>query len=295
MIVTDMRMPGMDGAELLQQVRDRFPGVLRILLSGQFDVDSGLRTVRVAHQFLTKPCEPAQLRAAIEGSSPVFERVTDNATLQAIAAIGVLPSPPKTCGLLIEAIQDPQISIEAISRIIDQDVAISAKILQLANSGFFGLPRQDTSVRSAVSRLGMDVLKQLVLSAAILKTFHPLRQIKGFSLDAFERHSQLTAKVAGYLSANLSGAAGAQGVISGLLHDSGQLILATCLPEGFERAVARSLELGLPLHECEQQEFGASHAEVGAYLLSLWGFPPGGGRRHCVPSPARRSLRRSTR
>jgi HD-like signal output (HDOD) protein len=270
-IVTDMRMPGMDGAALLQQVHDRFPGVLRIVLSGHFDVEAGLRAVPVAHQFIAKPCEPHKLRAAIERSAGLGNAWTDEATRRVVSAIGALPSPPRTCSLLMEAVQDPEVSIEAIGRIVDQDVAITAKILQLVNSAFFGLPREVSSVRSAVNLLGMDLLKQLVLSAGVLQMFHSGRKVAGFSLEEFERHSQRTAAIAAQLSEGFPAPSAA--VIAGLLHDTGKLVMATCRPEEFREALARSSGEARPLHECEHELLGVSHAEIGGYLLSLWGLP----------------------
>jgi len=270
-VITDMRMPGMDGATLLQRVHDRFPGVLRIVLSGYFDVESGLRAVPVAHQFVSKPCEPEKLKAAIERSTQLSNAWTDEATRKVVSAVGALPSPPKTCALLLQAVQKPDVSIEAIGRIIDQDVAMTAKVLQLVNSGFFGLPTEVSSVRVAVGLLGMDVLKQLVLSAGVLKMFHPKRKVAGFSFDVFERHSQLTANIASFLSTEPGGPA--SGVIAGLLHDTGKLVLATCRPGEFEEAMQRSVEQDRPLHECEHELLGTSHAEIGGYLLRIWGLP----------------------
>ncbi|HEY3738336.1 MAG TPA: response regulator [Bryobacteraceae bacterium] len=270
-VVTDMRMPGLDGAELLQLVHDRFPNVLRIVLSGHFEVEAGLRAVPVAHQFLTKPCEPDKLKAAIERSSQNSSSLTDESTRRIVGAIGTLPSPPRTCTQLMEAIQDPNVSMATVGRIINQDVAISAKVLQLVNSGFFGLAREVSNVSTALNLLGMDVLKQLVLSAGVLKTFQPRRKIQGFSLDQFEAHSQLTAKIANQISSDLGTDSG--GVLAALLHDTGKLVLASWRPDELERAIAESAQQKRPLHECEWELFGTGHAEIGGYLLSLWGLP----------------------
>jgi HD-like signal output (HDOD) protein len=271
-VVTDMLMPGMDGARLLQQVHDRFPGVLRIVLSGHFDAESGLRAAPVAHQFLTKPCEPDKLKAAIDRSSQLGSVVPDEATRRLVGAIGALPSPPQTCVMLMEAFENADVSIETLAKIIDRDVAITAKLLQLVNSGFFGLGREVASVRAAINLLGLEVLKQLVLSAGVLNTFRPARTLRGFSLSQFEKHSQLTARVAGQLAGGIG--AGSAGVLAGLLHDAGKLVLATCRPQEFERALTLGLEHKRPAHQFEYELLGTSHAEIGGYLLNLWGLPP---------------------
>ena len=273
-VVTDMRMPGMDGATLLQRVHEQFPGVMRIVLSGQFEVEAGLRAVPVAHQFLTKPCDPDKLKAAIERSSQLGDAsVPDEATRRIVSAVGALPSPPRICASLMEAIQNPGVSMEEIGRIVNQDVAITAKVLQLVNSAFFSIPHKVSDVKTAVSLLGFEVLKQLVVSAEVLKTFRPARPIRGFSLDEFERHAQASANIAGELAPrNLHG----ESVMAAMLHDAGKLVLATRLPDQFERALDESSRQGRPLDQSEREVFGTTHAEIGGYILNLWGLPSEG-------------------
>jgi len=280
-VVTDMRMPGMDGAELLLRVHTYYPNALRIVLSGHFDVEAAMRAVPVAHQFLTKPCEPEKLRAAIERSShltgapPVGvssgNAFPDEATRRFVGATGALPSPPRSCSLLLEAIEDPNVSMSVIGNIIDDDVAMAAKVLQLVNSGFFALPREVSNVVTAVNLLGMNVLKELVLSAGFLRAFRPARAIRGFTLEQFEQHSRLTANIAGFLSEE-TGSPHA-GVVAALLHDAGKLILAANRPQDLERAIEQSRRQQRPLYQCELEFFGTSHAEIGGYLLGLWGLP----------------------
>jgi HD-like signal output (HDOD) protein len=270
-VVTDMRMPGMDGATLLERVQARHPDVMRIVLSGDFDVEAGMRAVPVAHQFLMKPCDPEKLRAAIERCSHESNFPPDQATRRAVSAVGSLPSPPKTCVLLLEAINDPNASLHSIAQIIQQDVALAAKVLQLAHSAFFGLPQEGTDVETALTVLGMDVLKQLVLSAEILRQFRPLRPIPGFSLEDFERHSHRTAQIAGHLPTNA--VAKNHRAVTALLHDAGKLIFATHLPGDFEKACRMVQAEGCLPYQAEYCVFGTSHAEIGAYLLNLWGLP----------------------
>jgi len=270
-VVTDMRMPGMDGATLLHEVRDKFPGAMRIVLSGHFEVEAGLRAIPVAHQFLAKPCDPERLQAAITRASEMCGGVPGEATRRIIRAVGTLPSPPKTCEQMATAMDDPQVSTERIGQIICQDVAIAAKVLQLANSAFFSFSREVTDVRKAVTVLGLEVLKQLVTSAEILAAFHPLRKVRGFSLDEFGLHAQLSARIARHLSDDL-GLPGV-GITAALLHDTGKLILATRLPNEFEKILGKAAHHKLPCYQVEEEILGTSHAEIGAYLLSLWGLP----------------------
>jgi HD-like signal output (HDOD) protein len=153
---------------------------------------------------------------------------------------------------------------------VERDVAITAKLLQLVNSAFFCLPYHVTSVRGAVSYLGLDTLKQLVLSIELFRTMQPRQTIAGFSLTGFEEHSHLTARIAARLPA--AEPVVAAGVVASVLHDAGKLVLAAHLPHEFARALEVSRTEQRPLHVVEMEQLGTTHAEIGAYLLGLWGL-----------------------
>ncbi len=270
-IVTDMRMPEMDGATLLESVQKQYPGVVRLVLSGYFEMDMAVRAVPVAHQYLAKPCDADKLRDAIDRACGFTRILDDEGARRIVGAVGRLPSLPRTCQALLEALQDPDVAIEQIGRIIEQDVGMTAKVLQLVNSAFFGLLQEITTVRAAVSYLGLDVLKQLVLSAEIFRTFHPKQRIDGFSIESFEEHSRRAAAIAARLPASKSTSSSA--VVAALLHDAGKLVLAVRLPREFEMALQNARKNARPLYAAEHAVIGTTHAEIGAYLLALWGLP----------------------
>jgi len=272
MIVTDMRMPGMDGAELLEHVQRRFPAMIRVVLSGYVERDAAVRAVPVAHQFLAKPCDPNLLAAALERSCSLTAALPDDTTREVVGAIGKLPSLPSTYTTLTSALRDPDISLDEIGAIIERDVGMTAKVLQLVNSAFFGLVREVSTVRAAVGVLGLDTLQHLVLTVAIFRTFRLGRVVPGFTLEGFERHSQLAARIAAALPASKPVSCAA--VVAALLHDTGTLILAARLPDQFDLALRASAKQKRPLHEVEKDLSGVGHAEIGAYLLGLWGLPP---------------------
>jgi HD-like signal output (HDOD) protein len=270
-IVTDMRMPGMDGARLLELVRERHPAVIRIVLSGFFDTEAAMRAVPVAHQFLAKPCDPGKLRDALEHCCGFAGLLRDAALRQVVGAIGRLPALPRTTALLVETLQKPEASLDEIGRIVEHDVGITAKLLQLVNSAFFCLPGRVTSVRMAVSYLGLDTLKHLVLSAEMFRSLQPRRPIPGFSLEQLEKHSHFAAGIASRLPAPQPIVS--TGVIAAVLHDAGKLVLAASLPYEFQLALESSKAQQRPLHVVEEEQMGTSHAGIGAYLLGLWGLP----------------------
>jgi HD-like signal output (HDOD) protein len=269
-VVTDMRMPAMDGARLLELVQERYPGTVRIVLSGYFESSTALRAVPVAHQYLAKPCDPKKLRQAIERSCGFASLLPDAALRRVVGAIGGLPALPRTSALLAAALENPDIPLGEIGRIVEYDVAITAKLMQLVNSAFFCLPYRVTSVSGAVRYLGLDTLKQLVLSIELFRIMQPRQAVAGFSLTEFEAQSHLTARIAARLPA--AEPVVAAGVVASVLHDAGKLVLAARLPREFEKALAASRIEQRPLHVVEMEQMGTTHAEIGAYLLGLWGL-----------------------
>lgn len=270
-IVSDMRMPGMDGAQLLKSVSERYPGMIRIVLSGQFEMEAVMRAVPVAHQFLTKPCDATKLREVIERSCEGDSIVADGATRRVIAAIGELPTLPSTYTALMDALGDPATSLDRVGAIVERDVGVAAKVLQLVNSAFFGVSHEVATVRTAVGYLGFEVLKQLVITVELFRTFDTQCHVAGFCADDVQRHCRCVAAIAARLPVARKHAAAIS--VAALLHDIGKLVLAVRLSGQFERALQASLEQNRPLYVIEEEMTGTSHAEIGAYLLAVWGLP----------------------
>lgn len=270
-IISDMRMPGMDGAALLKTVREKYPSVLRIILSGYSDMEAAFNAVPVAHQFLLKPCDQDTLRAAIDRATSLSDVLNSKMLANLVGSIQQLPSLPQMCLELQQTLADPDSSSRQVAQIIERDTAMSAKVLQLVNSAFFGFARNVSDIQTAINYLGISTLQNLVLSAEVFRVFHPAQSIPGFSLEIHQSHSQLTGRIAKDLSANVAIAAAAP--IAGLLHDVGKLVLAEAMPGHLANALKRARQEQRPLFEIEEEMTGISHAEVGAYLLSLWGIP----------------------
>jgi putative nucleotidyltransferase with HDIG domain len=270
-IVSDMRMPGMDGATLLETVRERYPAMLRIILSGYTELQSSLRAVPVAHQFLLKPCDPDMLRAGIARATSLGEVLDSKMLTSLVGSLRDLPSLPRVFVELREALALPNVTIERISRIVEQDVALSAKILQLVNSSFFGAARDVTDVKTAVTCLGMTALHDLVLTLEVFRSFESNEFISEGFLEDFHRHAQLSARIASGVAQReqMSPAV----VVAALLHDVGKLVIAERTPSHLARCLQQSAAEDRPLFEIEEALTSISHAEVGAYLLSLWGLP----------------------
>jgi HD-like signal output (HDOD) protein len=266
-VVTDMRMPGMDGSQFLTEVKRLYPEAVRIVLSGQAQSDSIMRVTRGVHRYLSKPCDAATLKAAITRTSNLKAALSDEHLAAVVGTVDALPTPPRTYQELLSCLRDPDAAIADVSRIIRQDVAMTAKILKLANSGFFGIREPVQSVDRAVAFLGMESIATLVLGQELFDSKSPIA-IPGFSLERLAEHSFETAAwsraVALYENAGTRMAEAA--FLAGVLHDVGRLVFATRTPptSPVERQSWLSeIALNMQTH----------HAGVGGYLLGLWGFP----------------------
>lgn len=270
-IVSDMKMPGMDGATLLARVQDLHPEVVRIVLSGHTELETTIRTLPTAHQYLAKPCSAQLLLETISRTCNLRKILNDDNIRSMIRKVDRLPSRPKVYVELTQALADPGISIQNISQIIEQDVGMSAKLLQLANSAFFGIPQKTTSIHQAVMYIGTSLLKHIVLSFEIFQTFNHIKEIHNFSLEIEQKHALLVAGIARDLLKDQKQSEAAFTIA--LLHDVGRLILASNEPEHLAQMIALSQEEGRPLYDIEAEDLGVTHAAIGAYLLTLWGLP----------------------
>jgi HD-like signal output (HDOD) protein len=272
-VVSDLRMPEMDGAAFLTTVMDRYPHMLRIVLSGEMDRDLTFRTVHCAHQFLSKPCDTDTLKSTLARASSLRKLVNDRRLKSLLPRVESLPSLPALYTEILAEIQAPNSSFRKVGDLVARDLSMTAKILQLVNSAFFGLARRVASPQDAVSLLGYDTVRALVLSAKIFSQFTTQR-IPGFWLDALWQHSFSTSLFARAIGVGekLARKAQDEAFTAGILHDLGKLILAQNFPDDYTEAIAQSDRNNRPLWEVEVERFGASHAELGAYLLGLWGI-----------------------
>jgi putative nucleotidyltransferase with HDIG domain len=255
----------------LEIVREKYPCVLRIILSGYIELQASLRAVPVAHQFLLKPCDPEMLRAGIARATSLGEVLDSKMLTSLVGALLDLPSLPRVFLQLKQALANPAITIDQIALIVEKDVGVSAKILQLVNSAFFGLTREVNDLKTAVSCLGIGVIHDLFLTLEVFRAYTPNEYVSEQYMEDFHHHSQLAARIAAGIAAKLQ--MNPVVVLAALLHDVGKLVIAERTPAHFARALAQSDQENIPLFEVEEKLIHISHAEVGAYLLSLWGLP----------------------
>ncbi len=273
-VVSDMCMTEMSGVELLRYVYELYPRIVRIALSGYTDTDIGFQALKFAHQFISKPCDADKLKAAIQRACGMQEIMGNQELQQLVSRMKTVPSLPTLYSELTQEIDSPDASPGKIGQIIARDIGMSAKILQLANSAFFGLSGHISSPAQAVVLLGLDTIRSLVLSVSIFDQFNK-SILERLSLHNLWNHSLTVATfsrciVQGIL-ANRKEADNA--FIAGILHDIGKLILASNFPGQYFIATEVANRKKVGMDEAERSIFGVSHAKVGAYLLGIWGLP----------------------
>ena len=274
-VVSDMRMPAMDGCQLLTRVQALHPDAARIILSGYSDREMILKSVRVAHQFLAKPCDSETVQSTVARALALRELLADETLIRVVSQIEGLPSAPSIYQEITQELNSPNASLQKVTKIISKDVSMTAKILQLANSAFFGLSQHVSSMDRALAVLGFDTVVALVLTVQIFSAHNP--SLPGFSIAALWDHSMTAASFAKAIAkAEKQDRVGVEDAfMGGLLHDIGKLVLATNLSENYRQVMLLVSETKGPLWKVEQEVLGTTHAEVGAYLMGLWGIPDG--------------------
>lgn len=273
-IVTDISMPKMNGLQLLSKVKTLYPDIVRIILSGDPDAGMFLQAVSVSHRFLNRPCDPEILKSAILRTCRLSEFIKNDSMKKILTQIDSLPTMPSIYLQITEELQSRDASIQKVGKIISQDVALTSKILQLVNSAYFSLPRHVSSPEHAAVLLGLDIIKSLVLIVHVFKKFDLIDMPNNF-MDYLWTHNLMTGKIAKTIAKEESRDQKIidNSFIAGLLHDCGKLILASSFPDKYREIIKSNEICGGSLWAVEEETLGITHAEVGAYLMELWGLP----------------------
>ncbi len=272
-MVTDMRMPQMDGLTLIKLTRERHPELMRIALSGHLDEEIALRSLPISHQFLAKPCSRETLIAALDSAYRVRALIQDPALRRLVGGVVELPSRPTIYARLSAALADDDTTIDEVAALVEADLGVASKVVQIVNSALYTPRQRITSLRPAVARIGLSRIKFLVLAAEL---FHALRvpSPRGWSIDEVCERSLLVGQL-GMEMADGHPEVAEQVFLAGMLADVGQLVLAEGAPVLFAEIVAEARAGKEALEVVERRRHGVTHAEIGAYLLCLWGLTHG--------------------
>lgn len=273
-VVSDMRMPGMDGAEFLTRVMQQHPETVRIVLSGHADGDLVLKAARASHQFLAKPCEPQLLQAVIEAAANRSGRFRALDVRRILGRVPCLPSMPALHRRIQDLLASDRASADSLAQVVQQDPGMTATVLKLVNSAFFGLRLRVSDPREAIAFLGVETLKSLALLQGLFEGPVP-PDLPGTDPAHLWQHALETAFGAQAIAKLEGQSAQVQSdcFAAGLLHDAGLLILAAGFPDAYPDLARGVLAGDTDLVTAERLALGVDHAEAGAYLLGLWGLP----------------------
>jgi HD-like signal output (HDOD) protein len=269
-VVSDLKLAGMDGVDFLRRVKERHPQTIRIALASPSESARIARALPVTHQFLAKPCEVLTLQNVIHRTCELRRVFAHAAAHDFVGVIERLPSVPDVYWELSRALASRHSSTTEIAGIIERDPAMCLRLLQIVNSAFFGLARCITSIAEAVAYVGTEILRGLMLQQVVFASMQEIA-VDGFSIERFQRRSLQTAKLAKPLVANPRLAN--EAFTAGLIHDIGQMVLALRDPKRYAAVIRESNGSNRQLHVVEKEMLGTCHAEVGAYLLGVWGLP----------------------
>jgi HD-like signal output (HDOD) protein len=271
-LVTDMRMPKMDGTELLARAREIRPGMARIVLSGYTEREVAVRSVALAHQFLVKPCNAGTLKATVSRVCSLRTLLDEAGLAETICRLGTLPSLPALYRAITDEVSRDDMSLARAARIVSKDLAMTAKVLQLVNSAFFGLGKRVFDIEEGVNYLGTEIIRALVASNGAFSAFDMKR------LEPFEdlwRHSLSTGLLAARIAEMACGGdrlMQGEALQAGMLHDVGQLALAARLPREYRSVRMPDEDLNASISMRERSIIGCDHGRIGAYMMGLWGL-----------------------
>lgn len=273
-VVSDMEMPGMNGPRLLQEIARLYPQTIRLILSGYDDEEWVYQCVGTSHQYLAKPFSLETLFATLERVR-ALQRCFSHGPLRALVAkIGSLPGMPAIYFRMLELLRNPETSLEDVGKLVASDPNLTANLLKLVNSAYFGTPQKISSAYDAVMCLGLSRLRSLVLAMKIINAFD-VQPVQELSLEQIWQHSMLTGTLARKIAETEAGgrAVAEESFTAGILHDVGKLIFLAHFPQEYSQVLRRGAGNCRVMLETEKQLLGATHAEVGAYLLGVWGLP----------------------
>lgn len=274
LVVSSIELPDGTGTDLHKYIYKNHNSIIRFLCSENSNKDIVYQSAGYIHQFMNMACKPKQFMKIINNAFGLRDVLANNDLHKRISGITNLPSPPEIYNQLVTEIQRDDPSIRNIANLIKKDVSITAKVLHMVNSAYFGLSTHVENPLHAVNLLGIDTIQSMVLSAGVFNLFKD-PEIPGYSLDSIYTNSL----VVGTSSRHLANAFGLMtkqtedALMAGMLHDIGKLVMLSYFPEEFKKSIKLSTEESIPLFEAEKQILGVSDAEIGAHLLSLWGLP----------------------
>jgi putative nucleotidyltransferase with HDIG domain len=273
-VVANYNLPDGSGPELLNRLRASNPKTVRFIAADPALKDQVMSQVLGGDLFLPLPYEYANFKPAIEHSQVDDYGMSDNVR-DLVARIRTFPTIPSLYLEVVNALKNTNATTDEIGAIIARDMSMTTKLLQVLNSAYFGLPRTITDPTEAVSILGFETVKSLIVAVKLLNQYDKIKPAY-FSMDNIWRHSNnvaRTARVMALLETD-DPVCSATAYTAGLMHDLGKVILAANFDDQYNKAHCIARKQRIPLWKVEKDIFGATHGEIGAHLLALCGMSP---------------------
>lgn len=265
LIVSDIRMPGMSGVQLLNAVRDRWPGTLRMVLSGESDPEALLKAVGPTHQYLCKPCRSEALVDALQRMDAMLQLVQERDLRSLAGSLDNLPTPSASFAQAMTLLNDPESTAADLASVLRADIGMSTAILRVANSAYVNSRSTVATVERAIQLLGLTLVRAILMVAGILReeAEHP-------GIHAILERSRVISRHVGHLARQEDVAVRQQAELAGMLHNLGALVMLQLEPDAYTAVLPLT---GSERHDEERRLFGTTQATLGAYLLGVWGLP----------------------
>ena len=273
LIISDMRMPEMDGYQLLKQVKTQYPAIMRVILSGYSDEQEIIKAIQdgSSRMYLMKPWDNEEFLTVIDRLLALKDLFASKNLLAVMNSLNRLPTLPTIYARICSLIEE-NAGAESIAAVIEEDPVITVRILQITNSVLYG--KKTGSVKEAIVFLGLANIKNIVLSVSILNSVH-IEHNSHFTQDLLWRHVTLSNHIVQLIYKKLlhkklpsiSSAAG-------LLHDIGRLILLQYFPQQYQEITDQAnTNSTISICDLENNCLNISHEEMGGFLLNWWGMP----------------------
>lgn len=272
-LVCDSREQRFDVFDFFAELKSLTPSTTRVVLSNKDKEKRFLNSLNLVHSILPDTISSADLENRLNRTITVGEVLKADSLVELLNGTDVVPSVPSLYLELMDLINSEDTSIPEIGTLVAKDVGMTVKLLQVVNSSFFGLRREILTAEDAAVILGVEAIKAMVLSQQAFQAFSS-KNIAVDYVNSLWQHSVTTASFARCI-ARLEKADKRTVDIAftaGMLHDVGKLVLMDLLPEQYEQYLIALKKDSLDVNVIERMIFGATHAEVGAFLLRKWGL-----------------------
>ena len=273
LVITDLRLPLMDGYELLSKIKELHSGVIRIIMSSYIEESHVFKAIvqNLAKFYILKPWNSDKLLEYIEQIFETEEILRSNDLLLLINSIEKLPTIEKSYQKILAMIER-DVNTGQIAAEVEKDFAISSRLLQIANSAYYGL--RTGSIKHATIYLGLQNLKSLIYSTSILNSYRSGSEEDQQRVHNLWTHALLTSKLLHYIyDVFLNKKLPETAYSAGLLHNVGTLILIQSRFEDYAKTVEKIRPKACNMLELEQETFHVTHQEAGGYLVTWWNLP----------------------